>query len=103
MTALEDGSLNAVSLEQVIENYENRNENVRVGPVLGVDDDTLRMEVFTTGEEIEISLNEATEINRNEETIEVEDLQPQELILVVFRPGTTTAASIEALGVVAPP
>jgi hypothetical protein len=96
------GRLTLDQLGQVVTSYENRNPNLRVGSVISAADNTLRFQVFITGEEAEVQTFDQTLIVRGDQTLKLEDLRPSELVMVVTADGGTAALTIEAFGVAAP-
>jgi len=102
LLAYATGSLRLEQVELIVAFYENRNPNVRVGSVLGASDGVLRFEVFTTGELAEIATGEQTLIRRAGADIGLEDLLPEELVMVVSTDEGALALTIEAFGVSAP-
>jgi hypothetical protein len=98
----EAGSMQAGDIAVVIDDYENRNQGVRVGTVLEATDSMLRLEVYSTGERAEVLLDGETVLRRGHDDIAPGDLQPDELVLVVSRDGGQTAFSVTAFGVGAP-
>jgi hypothetical protein len=89
-------------VETIIDEYENRNQGVRVGTVLEATDSMLRLEVYTTGERAEVALNDETVLKRGHDDITPAELEPDELVMVVSRDGGATAFSVTAFGVGAP-
>jgi hypothetical protein len=89
-------------IEVIVTQHENRNPNVRVGSVLAVSEHVLRFEVFTTGEDIEITTGPETLVRRGDRDIALEDLLAGELVMVVTTDDGRLALAIEALGVSAP-
>jgi hypothetical protein len=98
----EAGGLSPSQIETVIEEYEGRNQGVRVGTVLEATDSMLRLEVYTTGERAEVTLNGDTVLKRGHDDITASDLEPDELVMVISRDGGVTAFSVTAFGVGAP-
>lgn len=98
----EAGGLGVAEIETVIEEYEGRNQGVRVGTVLEATDSMLRLEVYTTGERAEVALNDETVLKRGHDDITAADLEPDELVMVISRDGGVTAFSVTAFGVGAP-
>jgi hypothetical protein len=99
---LNRGLLRVQQLEQVIRGYELRNAGVRVGSVVEVDNDSLRLEVYTTGEDVEVAINADTVITRGPTRITAADLRKDEMVMVISRDNGATAFGVEALGVQAP-
>jgi hypothetical protein len=99
---LKKGLLRIEQLEQVLQAYEQRNASVRVGSILEVDADSLRIEVYTTGEDVEVGITPETAITRNAVTIKPADLRKDEMVMVISRDNGVTAFGIEALGVQRP-
>ena len=99
LLAYSRGTLGLPDLEQIVTQYENRNPSLRVGSVLGVTDGTLRLEVFTTGEQVEVTTSEQTLVRRGDTDIALEDLRVEELVMVESADGGNVALTIEALGV----
>ncbi len=99
---LDKGLLRIQQLEQVIRAFEQRNASIRVGSVVEADADSLRLEVYTTGEAVEIAINADTVITRGTTPIKPADLRPDEMVMVISRDNGTTAFGIEALGVQRP-
>jgi hypothetical protein len=89
-------------IETVIEQYANRNQGVRVGTVLEATDTMLRLEVYTTGEQAEVAINDETVLKRGHDDITPADLKPDELVMVLSRDGGATAFAVTAFGVGAP-
>jgi hypothetical protein len=89
-------------VEAIIDEYQNRNQGVRVGTVLEATDSMLQLEVYTTGERAEVALNDETVLKRGHDDITPAELEPDELVMVVSRDGGATAFSITAFGVGAP-
>lgn len=102
LQAYMSGRFSLEQLEQVVTDYENRNPNLRVGSVVSVTDNVLRFEVFTTGEQVEVTTVEGTLIMREGQALALQDLQPTELVMVVSADGGITAQTIEAFGVASP-
>jgi hypothetical protein len=100
--AYSTGALSQTQLEQIVTDFEDRNPSVRVGSVLTTEAGRLSFEVFTTGEEVEVTTGEQTLVRRADQTIALEDLRTDELIMVVTAGGSTIALTIEAFGVAAP-
>ncbi len=100
--AYSTGTLSQEQLAQIVTDYENRNPSVRVGSVLSVTDNVLRFEVFTTGEQVEVATIDQTLIQRGDTQIALEDLTPEELVMVVSTDEGATALTIDAFGVQAP-
>lgn len=98
----EAGSMAVPEIETVIEQYENRNQGVRVGTVIDATDSMLRLEVYTTGERAQVELNGETVLRRGHDDIKGTDLAPDELVLVISRDNGETAFSVTAFGVGAP-
>jgi hypothetical protein len=98
----ESGWLTVPDIENVIAEFENRNQSVRVGTLLEATDEMLRLEVYTTGEQAEVSLDGETVLRRGHDDIRASDLEPDELVLVISRDGGETAFSVTAFGVGAP-
>jgi hypothetical protein len=98
----ESGFMGVPEIEAVIEQYEDRNQGVRVGTVLEATNSMLRLEVYTTGERAEVVLSEETVVRRGRDDISGADLEPDELVLVISRDGGDTAFSVTAFGVGAP-
>jgi len=96
------GAMAIPEIETVIEQYENRDQGVRVGTVIDSTDSMLRLEVYTTGERAEVALNNETVLRRGHDDIKGTDLAPDELVLVISRDGGETAFSVDAFGVGAP-
>jgi hypothetical protein len=96
------GTLTLDQLEQIVSNYENRNPSVRVGSVLSIDGNTLSFEVFTTGELAAVVTGEQTLIRRGDAAIALDELRPEELVMVVSTAEGRVALTIEAFGVAAP-
>jgi hypothetical protein len=96
------GALGLEQLDLIVTQYEKRNPNLRVGAVLGVADEALRFEVFTTGEQVEISTDARTLIQRAGVDISLADLEPSELVMVISTDDGQRAVSIDAFGVSAP-
>ena len=99
---LDKGLLRVQQLEQVIRGYEQRNTGVRVGSVVEADADSLRLEVYTTGEDVQVAINADTVITRGPTRITAADLRKDEMVMVISRDNGATAFGIEALGVQAP-
>ena len=99
---LDRGLLRVQQLEQVIRGYEQRNTGVRVGSVVEADADSLRLEVYTTGEDVEVAITADTVITRGPTRIAAADLRKDEMVMVISRDNGATAFGIEALGVQAP-
>ena len=89
-------------LEQVIRAFEQRNASIRVGTVVEADADSLRLEVYTTGEDVEVGITTDTVITRGTSPIKPADLRKDEMVMVISRDNGATAFGIEALGVQAP-
>ncbi|HEU0072650.1 MAG TPA: hypothetical protein VFS30_01440 [Dehalococcoidia bacterium] len=102
LARFEAGGLGVPEIETVIEEYEGRNQGVRVGTVLDATDSVLRLEVYTTGERAEVALNDETVLRRGHDDITAADLEPDELVMVISRDGGVTAFSVTAFGVGAP-
>ena len=100
--AYSTGTLSLDQLARIATDYENRNPSVRVGSVLTISEGLLRFEVFTTGEQAEVATGEQTLIRRGDVDIALEDLLPEELIMVVSTNEGAIALTIEAFGVAAP-
>jgi hypothetical protein len=98
----ESGAMGVPEIVTVIEEYENRNQGVRVGTVLEATDSMLSLEVYSTGERAEVLINEETVLKRGHDDITPADLQPDELVMVISRDGGETAFSVTAFGVGAP-
>jgi len=98
----ESGAMGVLEIETVIEQYEGRDQGVRVGTVLEATDSMLRLEVYTTGERAEVLLDGETVLRRGHDDIKGTDLEPDELVLVISRDGGLTAFSVTAFGVGAP-
>jgi hypothetical protein len=96
------GGIAVSDIETVIDEYENRNQGVRVGTVLDATDSLLRLEVYTTGERAEVALNDETVLKRGHDDITAADLEPDELVMVISRDGGETAFSVTAFGIGAP-
>jgi len=99
---LDKGLLRVQQLEQVIRGYEQRNTGVRVGSVVEADADSLRLEVYTTGEDVEVAITADTVITRGPTRITPADLRNDEMVMVISRDNGATAFGIEALGVQRP-
>ena len=99
---LDKGLLRVQQLDQVIRGYEQRNAGVRVGSVVEADADSLRLEVYTTGEDVEVAINADTVITRGPTRITAADLRNDEMVMVISRDNGATAFGIEALGVQRP-
>ncbi len=102
ISRFEAGTLGVATIETVIEEYENRNQGVRVGTVVEATDSMLRLEVYTTGERAEVVLNDETVLRRGRDDITGADLEPDELVMVISRDGGVTAFAVTAFGVGAP-
>ena len=99
---LNKGLLRTEQLEQVLRAYEQRNANIRVGSVVEADADSLRLEVYTTGEDVEVGITAETVITRGTSPIKPADLRKDEMVMVISRDNGATAFGIEALGVQRP-
>jgi hypothetical protein len=99
LAAYSSGELSTEQLQEILTDYENRNPAVRVGTVKGVSEGSLRFEVFTTGEEIDLATNDKTQVRRADHKIALTDLTPNELVMVTMSDDGKTALSIDALGV----
>jgi hypothetical protein len=93
------GDLDVAGIEQVIKDYESRNQSVRVGTVLEATDSMLRLEVYTTGERAEVVIDDETVLKRGNEDITPSELEPDELVMVLSRDGGETAFAVTAFGV----
>ena len=102
ISRFEAGTLGVATIETVIEEYENRNQGVRVGTVVEATDSMLRLEVYTTGERAEVVLNDETVLRRGRDDITGADLEPDKLVMVISRDGGVTAFAVTAFGVGAP-
>ncbi len=102
ISRFEAGTLGVATIETVIEEYENRNQGVRVGTVVEATDSMLRLEVYTTGERAEVVLNAETVLRRGRDEITGADLEPDKLVMVISRDGGVTAFAVTAFGVGAP-
>lgn len=98
----EAGGIGVSEIATVIEEYENRNQGVRVGTVLEATDTMLRLEVYTTGERAEVIINDETVLRRGHDDITAADLERDELVMVLSRDGGVTAFAVTAFGVGAP-
>lgn len=101
ITALNQGRWDAILLAEIIEDA-GPDGSVRVGPVLETGDGFLRMEVLTTGRTMVAVLGYTTPVTRYDQRIELDDLEENELIRVVFQPNTLRAERIEAFGIPVP-
>jgi hypothetical protein len=99
---LNNGLLRVQQLEQVIRAFEQRNASIRVGTVVEADANSLRLEVYTTGEDVEVGITADTVITRGTTPIKPADLRKDEMVMVISRDNGATAFGIEALGVQAP-
>ena len=99
---LNKGLLSIQQLEQVIRAYEQRNSSIRVGSVVEADADSLRLEVYTTGEDVEVGITADTVITRGTNSIKPADLRKDEMVMVISRDNGVTAFGIEALGIQTP-
>jgi hypothetical protein len=99
LTAYSSGELSREQLQEILTDYENRNPAVRVGTVKGVSAGSLRFEVFTTGEQVELATNDKTQVRRANHKIALSDLTPNELVMVTTSDDGKTALNVEALGV----
>jgi hypothetical protein len=102
LSRLRAGSIALNQIETVIQQYADRNQSVRVGTVVDTTGSTLSLEVYTTGEQAEVALNDETVLRRGNDDIEAADLRPNELVLVLSRDGGETAFAVEAFGVSPP-
>jgi hypothetical protein len=102
LTRFKTGAMAVSEIEDVISQYENRNQSVRVGTVIESTDSMLRLEVYTTGEHAEVAINDETVLRRGHDDIKPTDLAPDELVMVLSRDGGDTAFAITAFGVGAP-
>jgi hypothetical protein len=98
-TQLERGQLSIDQVEELIRLHEARNPGVYVGSVVESSVDSLRMRMYTTGEEIEVDIDARTEVLRDGHSIKPSDLVPDELVLVLTTNNGETASSVRALGV----
>jgi hypothetical protein len=99
---LESGQLKPDQLVQLIESYENRNSGVRVGTVLDATEASLRIEVYATGERVQVLVDSKTVVRRAVKDFDADDLQHDELVMVLSMDGGTTAFAIQAFGLGAP-
>jgi hypothetical protein len=99
---LDKGLLRIQQLEQVIRAFEQRNASIRVGTVVEADADSLRLEVYTTGEDVEVGITTDTVITRGTNPIKPADLRKDEMVMVISRDNGATAFGIEALGIQSP-
>jgi hypothetical protein len=99
---LESGQLKPDQLVQLIESYENRNSGVRVGTVLDATGASVRIEVYATGERVQVLVDSKTVVRRADKDIDADDLQKEELVMVLSMDGGTTAFAIQAFGLGAP-
>jgi hypothetical protein len=99
---LDKGLLRIQQLEQVIRAFEQRNASIRVGTVVDADADSLRLEVYTTGEDVEVGITTETVITRGTNPIKPADLRKDEMVMVISRDNGATAFGIEALGIQSP-
>lgn len=99
---LDKGLLRIQQLEQVIRAFEQRNASIRVGTVVEADADSLRLEVYTTGEDVEVGITADTVITRGTTPIKPADLRKDEMVMVISRDNGATAFGIEALGIQSP-
>jgi hypothetical protein len=102
LSRFEAGGIGVSDIETVINEYENRDQGVRVGTVLEATDSMLQLEVYTTGERASVVINDKTVLKRGHDDITPADLQPDELVMVVSMDGGVTAFSVTAFGVGAP-
>ena len=102
LTRFESGFMSVPEIENIIAEFENRDQSVRVGTVLEATDDMLRIEVYSTGERAEVTLDEETVLRRGHDDVDASELEPDELVLVISRDGGETAFSVTAFGLGAP-
>jgi hypothetical protein len=102
ISQFEAGNLGVPEIERVIEDYDDRNQGVRVGTVIEATDSMLQLEVYTTGERAEVAIDDDTVLKRGHDDITAADLEPDELVMVISRDGGVTAFSVTAFGVGAP-
>lgn len=102
LARLEAGSIGVTTVETVIEEYENRNQSVRVGTVIEATESILQLEVYSTGERAEVIINDETVIRRGRDDITPSELDADELVMVISMDDGETAFAITAFGVGAP-
>ncbi len=102
LARFETGSIGVTTVETVIEEYENRNQSVRVGTVVEATNSMLRLEVYSTGERAAVVINDETVIKRGKDDITAADLELDELVMVISMDEGETAFAVTAFGIGAP-
>jgi hypothetical protein len=96
---VEEGGLAIAAVEEILRSYEARNTSVRAGTVVEASDTLLRLEVLSTGERVQLAIDDKTVLHRGVEDIAGSDLKRDEIVLVLSMDGGQTAFSVTAFGI----
>jgi hypothetical protein len=95
---LRSGRITLPQLQQLLDDYENRNPNVLIGRVVESTPASLTLEVYATGEDVKVAVTADTVIRSTSGNA----LHANELVMVVMTDDGKTATRITGFGVTAP-